>query len=91
MPRTCKAAHEIFAEDVDPVEINKTKFKKHSFCVIVTIIIVSAIALLGTSAYIFYRNGNSALVAITFVVGIVILVVASICYQWRYGLLLWCT
>ena len=83
MPRTCKAAYDFFAEDVDPVESRKTKFRKHSFCVIVTIIIVSALALLGTSAYIFYRNGNSALVAITFAVGIVILVVTSICYQWR--------
>ena len=81
MSSTSKAAYEFFTRNV---ESKKTKFKKHSFYIIVTTVTVSALALLGIGAYIFFRNGDSDLVGITFAIGIVILVVTSICcYQWR--------
>ena len=81
MSSTRRAAYEFFA---GKVESKKTKFKRHSFCIIVTTVILCALSLLGIGAYIFFRNGDSDLVGITFAIGIVILVVASICcYQWR--------
>ena len=84
MPYSSKPAYELFIGDVTRSErFNKEKrSRKCELCCLITIVL--SLAMLGTSAYIFYQDGNPDLVGVSFTIAIVILVVTALCcYQLR--------
>ena len=59
-------------------------YKNREICALITAIVLVALSMLGTSGYIFYRDGKADLVVVSFSLAIVILVVAGLCcFQWR--------
>ena len=84
MPYSSKPTYELFIGDFTKSEsFSKEKSsRKCELCCLITAVV--SLAMLGTSAYIFYRNGIPDLVGVSFAIAIVILVITALCcYQLR--------